>query len=61
MKRTVLPPGHVMLRYTHRTSRPGWYVAVQTGCLVRFEGPFPTEEAARASAPAPPLTERSVT
>jgi hypothetical protein len=47
----VVSPTNPMLLYTRRTRLPGWYVAHQTGCLIRFAGRFPSDEAARASLP----------
>lgn len=41
----ILPPDHPMLRYA--LGEHGWYIERKRGCLVDFEGPFPTEAAAR--------------
>jgi hypothetical protein len=46
----VLPPDHPWLRYL-RTPGSGWYVERKRGCLVDFDGPFPTEQAARDTLP----------
>jgi hypothetical protein len=50
-QRTVIPPLHQWLRYSLRTAidRDKWWVLDQRGCRIRLDGPYPTEEAARAA------------